>query len=173
LDGDAVLFVGAGVSFLSRNMEDENLPDGASLVDILLEQPRGKGSKHPLDRIADHVVRNKGVDFVYDLLKRKLTVKSVDSKLTVLYDLPWRRIYTTNYDNAIETAIRGARAISRITLDNETADAGPGSIIHLNGSILDVSPASLQSGLTLTEYSYATSKLLDSEWFKFFLRDIR
>ena len=168
-----MLFVGAGVSFLSRNMEDENLPDGASLVDILLEQPRGKGSKHPLDRIADHVVRNKGVDFVYDLLKRKLTVKSVDSKLTVLYDLPWRRIYTTNYDNAIETAIRGARAISRITLENETADAGPGSIIHLNGSILDVSPASLQSGLTLTEYSYATSKLLDSEWFKFFLRDIR
>lgn len=75
---------GAGVSFLSRNMEDENLPDGASLVDILLEQPRGKGSKHPLDRIADHVVRNKGVDFVYDLLKRKLTVKSVDSKLTCM-----------------------------------------------------------------------------------------
>jgi len=61
-----------------------------------------------------------------------------------------------------------------VTLDNETAEAGPGSIIHLNGSIVDVSAASLRTGLTLTDYSYATSRLIDNtNWFKFFLRDMR
>lgn len=52
LDGDAVLFVGAGLSFLSKNKYDNSLPNGALLVDVLLDQPLGTGSKHPLDRIA-------------------------------------------------------------------------------------------------------------------------
>lgn len=77
-----MLFVGAGLSFLSRNMNDESLPDAASLVDLLLNQPLGTGSKHPLDRVAGHVVRMRGVDFVYDLLMKTLTVKSVDTRLT-------------------------------------------------------------------------------------------
>ena len=70
LDGDALLFVGAGLSFLSKNEKGENLPDGAALIDLLLEQPLKTGSKHPLDRVAGHVIRKKSVDFVYDLLKK-------------------------------------------------------------------------------------------------------
>jgi SIR2-like domain len=168
-----VLFIGAGLSFLSKNMSGEGLPDGRSLIDVLLGQPPGTGSPHPLERVAGHVVRTKGVDFLYDLLRNRLTVKSVDPILLQLYNLPWRRIYTTNYDDAIETALKGRRPISPVTLDDEIANAGPGSVIHLNGAIGRVSSANLQTGLVLTDYSYATSRLIESEWYKFFLRDLR
>ncbi|MFD1703680.1 SIR2 family protein [Methylopila henanensis] len=173
LDGNAVLFVGAGVSFLSKNKSGSVIPDGRSLVDLLLEQSEGTGSPHPLERVAGHVVRKKGVDFVVDLLKKHLNCGVVDERLSRLYLLPWRRIYTTNYDNVIEEALKGHRPVSSITLDNEIGNAGPGSVVHLNGYVGDVSPATLQQRLVLTDYAYGTSRLRDSEWFKFFLRDLR
>lgn len=173
LDGDGILFVGAGLSFLAKNASGHTLPDGQALIDLLLEQPSKTGSKHPLDRVAGHIVRKKGVDFVYELLKKSLTASHVNPRLQALYNLPWRNIYTTNYDDAIEYCLRGKRPISSIGINDEIAKSRPGAIIHLNGYIGDVIPANLQSGLVLTDQSYATSKLQDSEWLKFFLRDLR
>lgn len=173
LDGDAILFVGAGLSFLSRNASNENLPDGLALIDLLLNQPPKTGSKHPLDRVAGHAIRTRGVDFVYDLLKRSLTVSSIDDRLAALYNLPWRRIYTTNYDDAIETALRGKRPISSVNMNDDISRSRAGAIIHLNGYIGDVVPSNIQTGLVLTDQSYAISKLQNSEWFKYFIRDLR
>ncbi len=172
LDGDALLFIGAGLSFLSRAKDGERLPDGSALIDLLLEQPAGTGSKHTLDRVSGFVVRTKGVDFVHELLKKNLTVESVDDRLRQLYEQPWRRIYTTNYDNAIEVALSGKKSISSLTIDDPVSKAVAGSIIHINGYIENVSPANIQKGLVLTDHSYSASRLIESEWFKFFLRDL-
>ncbi len=173
LDGEAVIFVGAGISFLARTKEGTAVPNGASLVDLLLKQPPGTGSKHPLSRVSNYVVKKTSVDEVYKNLKSWLTVESVDERLVQLYDLPWRRIYTTNYDNAIEKALEGKRPISKLTIDEEPTKTAPGSIIHINGFIGNVTPANLQSDLILTDYSYATSKLIESDWYRFFLKDLR
>jgi hypothetical protein len=167
-----MLFVGAGLSFLSKNRDGEQIPDGKALVDLLLEQPIGTGSPHTLERVAGYVVRNKGTNFTYDLIKNCLTVTQVDEKLPILYDIPWRRIYTTNYDNAIEMSLAGRRPVSSLTLNDEQARVSTGAIIHINGFINEVSPATLQANLTLTDYAYATSRLQDSEWFRFFLKDL-
>jgi hypothetical protein len=168
-----LLIVGAGVSFLSKTKAGDKLPDGAALVDLLLDQPVGTGSKHPLDRVAGHVTRTKGVDHVYDLLVRTFTVEAVDDRLKKLYNLPWRRIYTTNYDNGIQTALKGKRPTSTITLDDDVDKIKAGSIVHLNGYIGHVSPQNIQANLVLTDYSYATSRLLESDWFKLFIRDLK
>lgn len=173
LNGDALLFTGAGLSFLAKTSKGQALPDGNSLKDILLQQPPGTGSLHPLDRVAGHAVRRHGVDYVADLLNDILTVNEVDDRLRQLYNLPWRRIYTTNYDNAAEFCRKGHYSTSSLTLDDEIHLSKPGSIIHLNGSISRMSPASLQSDLTLTDLSYATSRLVESDWLHLFLRDLR
>ena len=152
MDGDALLFVGAGLSFLSTNKMGHQVPDAASLIDTLLEQPSGTGSKHPLDRVAGHAIRSRGVDSVYDLLKSHLEVETVDPRLITLFDMPWRRIYTTNYDNAIEKSLTGRRPVLSLTIDDETYKAAPGSIVHINGFIERVGPNNLQSGLLLTDY---------------------
>lgn len=173
LDGDAILFVGAGLSFLATNQLGNRLPDAATLIDVLLEQAPGTGSRHTLDRVSGHVLKKKGVDWVYDTLRQSLLVEKVDSKLVKLYNAPWRRIYTTNYDNAIEFSRKGVSKISTLTLDDEVSAASPSSIIHLNGFIGRTSPSNIQSGLVLSDRSYVTSRLTESEWYKFFLRDIK
>lgn len=173
LDGDAMLFTGAGLSFLSKTADGSKLPSGDQLKDILLEQPLGKGSPHPLDRVAGHAVRQHGVEWVFDQLKSSLTVTEVDPRLAELYRLPWRRIYTTNYDNAAEFSRKDAFSPSSLTLDDQVTRSKPGSVIHLNGAIAAVSPANIQAGLALTDISYATSRLVDSEWFKLFIRDLK
>lgn len=149
------------------------MPDGRNLAKILLEKPKEATVSHPLDRVAGHVVKSKGVDHVYTLLKSTLTVSKVDPKLNTLYTIPWRRIYTTNYDNAIEVSREGRVSSKSFTLSDESTKCHPGSIIHLNGYIKYVSPANLQNGLILTDVSYAASRLADSEWLRFFLRDLR
>ena len=73
LDGDAVLFTGAGLSFLSKSANDATLPSGDLLKDILLDQPHGTGSLHTLDRVAGHALRQRGVEWVFDVLKSSLT----------------------------------------------------------------------------------------------------
>ncbi|UAK23736.1 SIR2 family protein [Sphingomonas nostoxanthinifaciens] len=172
-DGDAVLFAGAGLSFLSKTADDTELPAGNALKDILLDQPLGTGSPHPLDRVAGHAVRTRGVDWVFETLKASLTVSKVDDRLSRLYNLPWRRIYTTNYDNAAELCRKGNYPESSLTIDDEVSRSKPGSVVHLNGSIASVGPEDLQAGLALTDLSYATSRLTSSDWFRLFLRDLK
>jgi len=173
LDGDALLFVGAGLSFLSRGPSDRRIPDVDALIDLLLEQSPGTGSKHKLDRVAGSVARSKGTDFVYDIVRNNFIVEKVDPRLVTLYDMPWKRIYTTNYDNAPEVARLGKRPVSSVTLDNQQRDATLGSIIHLNGFVKNVSPNNIGSGLLLSDASYAASRLVDTGWLSFFEHDIR
>src|SRR5688572_29067876 len=105
-DGDAILFVGAGIGFLIEG-PNGTLPDGAKLSNRIL----GRGDDEPaqlLDKAVGYAIRKgPGVEHVYKILVENLTVKSVDSGLADLFALPWRRIYTTNYDNAIEHSRSG------------------------------------------------------------------
>lgn len=173
LDGDALLFVGAGLSFLAQRENGGTVPDVDVLIDLLLEQPAGTGSKHKLDRVAGSVVRTKGVNFIYDIVRNNFIVDAVDDRLITLYDLPWKRVYTTNYDNAPEISRAGKRPISTATLDDEPSSAELGSIVHINGFVKRVSPHNIESELLLTDKSYATSRLIDTGWLSVLDQDIR
>lgn len=117
-------------------------------------------------------MREKGVDHVYKLLKDNFVVNSVDSRLRTLYALPWRRIYTTNYDNAPEVARSGVATISSITPAEPQSSIRDGSIVHLNGFIQRISPANLDRDLLLTDTSYAASRLVETGWLSTFERDL-
>ncbi|MBE9188675.1 SIR2 family protein, partial [Microcoleus sp. LEGE 07076] len=116
--------------------------------------------------------RDKGVDFIYQIIKNNFVVESVDPRLIHLYDVPWKRIYTTNYDNAAEIARHGLYAASSITMEDPQSKTIAGSVIHLNGYVKRISPAGLDSELLLTDASYAASRLTDSEWLSFFEHDL-
>lgn len=87
--------------------------------------------------------------------------------------MPWKRIYTTNYDNAPEVSRAGRRAISSVTLDDAQNSAINGSIVHLNGFVKRVSVSNINNDLVLTDSSYAASRLVDTGWLSFFEHDIR
>ncbi len=111
---------------------------------------------------------------LYDLLVGELTDGKTDRRLSDLFKLPWRRIYTTNYDNAIENARKSTRGAHSYTLDTQARTVPDGAVVHLNGFIESVTPQSIGAGLRLTDLSYATSSFeKNREWSQFFRNDLR
>lgn len=173
LDGSAVLFVGAGLSFLSTNKNNNPLPNGDAVKHVL-HTATGTKNAYTLEKISGFYVKKLGSAKLYEYLTRALTVERVDRSLTEFYKLPWRRIYTTNYDNAIEFARHSTRGRASFTLSDRPREIPDGAVIHINGSIESVSPQTISDDLRLTDYSYATSNFqAHSEWTQLFLNDLR
>jgi len=173
IDGAAILFVGAGTSYLSKNNTGQNLPSGAKLLDILKKDLELSDAQHPLDRVAGRYVRKFGVSSLYDKMTQLLKVTQVDDRLANLYSMNWRRIYTTNYDDAIEVSRQSKRLPSSLTIEDSTERVAEAATIHINGYIDRVSPANIASNLVLTDTSYATNNFGKSPWSQFFSTDIR
>lgn len=173
LDGAGLLFVGAGVGFLSTNRDGDPLPDADRLVSLLCERAEFTNKKFGLPHVSQLAARKLGRPAFLKYLSQLLEVKQVDDRLSNLYNLPWMRIYTTNYDNSIEVARRGTSVVSSLSLSDDPSTAGEGSIIHLNGSMESVSAEKLDEDLKLTDLSYVISDFLESDWAKQFRIDLR
>jgi hypothetical protein len=170
-DGDAILFVGAGVGFLVDGPNGK-LPDGATLSNRILGRP-DDGPAQPLDKAVGYAIRKgAGVEHVYKVLRDNLTVQSVDAGLADVYALPWRRIYTTNYDDAIEIARSGKQPTNSCVLETSTDKARIGTVLHINGQLSQVSAASLEKQLSLSDRSYAGRNLERSPWYPYLAHDL-
>lgn len=171
-DGDAILFVGAGIGFLVEGPNGP-LPDGPKLSNRILSRPDDTPNPPPLDKAVGFVIRKgAGVESVFDTLRQNLTAQSVDPKLASLYRLPWRRIYTTNYDDAIQIARNKIQPTNSCTLENGTENARIGTVLHINGKLSNVSPASIEKELSLSDRSYADRNLERSSWYGYLSRDL-
>jgi hypothetical protein len=146
LDGSAMLFVGAGVSFLTKNAAGDPLPNGDQLK-AYLHSETGATKSYPLEKISNYYVRKFGPMKLYDYLTQQFSVTSVNNRLPDLYKLPWCRIYTTNYDNAIENARKSTRSIASFTPSESAKSIPDGAIVHINGFIERVSPQSISDDL--------------------------
>ena len=87
--------------------------------------------------------------------------------LAALTQPPWKRIYTTNYDNAIELAFasagRQASNVSAMTKYSRPV-AGLLSCIHINGMIGRIDPTNVEYELRLSNASYAGQSFEGTEW---------
>lgn len=173
LDGTAMLFVGSGVGFLAKAADGEKLPNGRQLADLLHQKIGITPGKHSLQRIAQHAVRKLGPDSIVELLRARLKAAVVDDRLKAIYNAPWQRIYTTNYDDAIELSRRGTSVVSSFTLSDDPMKAPRGAVAHLNGYIDAIKPSSFDYDAVLTDTSYSISEFQDSAWARQFLVDIR
>jgi hypothetical protein len=173
LDGSGMLFVGAGVSFLVTNATKQPLPNGIALNKAFHSACGIDYPSYTLDRISGHYLRKFGSIKLYDFLCEELIVGTVDSELQELYRLDWQRVYTTNYDNAIEISRKGISNPAPLILDDAPRNILLGATIHLNGSIKRVSANRIAEELTLTDVSYASDRLVHSPWAQAFRSDLR
>lgn len=173
LDGTAMLFVGSGVGFLSKTADGEKLPTGKALADLLHTEVKIEPGRHSLQRISQHVFRKLGADRLLSVLRQRLKVLEVDPRLKAIYNAPWQRIYTTNYDDAIELSRRGSSLVSSFTLQDDPMRAPRGAIVHLNGFIDAIVPASFDQDAILTDTSYSINEFQESSWARQFLIDVR
>ena len=89
--------------------------------------------------------------------------------------LPWRRIYTTNYDDAVEFSSlqRGERPNSFNYHEDKPRRLPIGSVIHLHGNIRTTNQKNVLKQLVLNEQSYIRQHFEQSPWYSEFFRDLR
>jgi len=176
--GNSVLFIGAGFNYGIKNLEGNNFPLGNNLKKKLEEMIGIDNSEEDIDTLTDIILE----DDIYDtkdlisMLEKNFKIGNNDtlSAHEKILSLPWKRIYTINYDNVVET-ISDKLGINRksITLGHKVKDnIDRDLIIHLNGSINNLTTSTLQSEFKLSSTSYLQTDLINSNWYDVFKSDV-
>ena len=177
LDGHAVLFVGAGFSRGATNRLGQPLKSAPELANHLASQT-GLEAGTSLDDAAEEFINERGEESLVQELKTEFTVNEITAAHDNIAMVPWRRIYTTNYDNVIETAYLGLnRTLKPVTLSAEArlrrGDKDSETLcVHLNGFVDFLTRDNIGSELKLTDTSYLTASISGSPWSTMFRQDL-
>ncbi|HEX7861978.1 MAG TPA: SIR2 family protein [Verrucomicrobiae bacterium] len=176
INGEALLFLGAGFSRSAINIQDQKFCTSKEFADELntsLSLPAGT----PLTLATEVFRDNHGTEALIDLVKPRFTSKTpVAPEYATIAKLPWRRTYTTNYDDLFEKASESAGIpIFSTTLSDRVRDIPKDKrcCVHLNGYVARLNRSTVDSELKLTDSSYVTGSILDSEWAILLRHDLR
>ncbi len=166
LAGRAVLFTGAGFSRGAVNLRNASFKTGPALAAHFAALV-GLPGNTTLEDAAEWFQRKMGKDRLIEELQQEFTVKNVTQHQIGALRQPWKRVYTTNYDNVAETA--AAKAPKRLTpatlSDLIYSLPRPGTIcVHLNGYIDRIKTDPSDAEIKLTDTSYLTQAVFDSQW---------
>jgi tetratricopeptide (TPR) repeat protein len=116
-----------------------------------------------------------GEDELMKEMTEEFTAKQTSPFQVQATALPWRRIYTTNYDNILETAYGAeGKTLRPVTLDDEIRNTPKdGTLcVHLNGFVGRLSRQNVLSSMKLTDTSYLTASVADSPWATMLRQDL-
>lgn len=174
LDGTALLFVGAGFSFGSSNIDGRS-PMGGRQLAKSLASACAIDETVELDIAADVFQEDKGVDALISLLSKEYKVKSVASHHTELASAPWIRTYSTNYDDVYEMACKAiSRDVQSLTprMTPEEAKLSTNDCVHINGFIHDLTKTTIRTSFKLTRTSYLTDTFAENPWSQLLRTDL-
>src|ERR1700728_2184424 len=98
LDGEGLLFIGAGFSVGATNAAGTSPKTGKALA-AALAAAEDLPSDASLGAAADYYHRTRGGAALVALLKAEYDVRSVGREQVRVASVRWRRVYTTNFDD--------------------------------------------------------------------------
>ncbi|WP_348225339.1 SIR2 family protein [Vibrio parahaemolyticus] len=173
--GQAILFTGAGFSYLTKNVNGQEPSAAKDLAHEIC-----KLGKFPVDddlRFAtDYYIENYDIDPLISLLKKKYTITETNSVHDTICSANWRRFYTTNYDKSIEIAsAKVGKLVECIDVSYPTDKyyKKDSLCIHLNGSIDSLNEESIDTTFKLSTSSYISSdSFTKTDWHYYFKKDL-
>lgn len=189
--GNALVFVGAGFSKDSINIIGSTPP----LAGELALQISNKSANYlkEIDADPQYIEEIKQCDDLMvasdfflnnipqknellKILKDNYTIKNVTQEQIDIFSIKWRKIYTTNYDNAIELSLnKSGKSVTPLTLEDEPNQykSAEDICLHINGRIERSKESDLDSTIKLTTSSYLSpEQFLTSSWYRQFKVDI-
>ena len=173
IEGNALLFLGAGFSAGAENMAGRGFPLGSGLCERLISDGRidvtddSESDQKDLGYISERYLETNTRQDLLTFLKKEFTCARYSDTHKVISQVTWKRIYTTNYDNIIESAslTLGMKRES-IDPDKRPSDVlqSSNSIVHMNGYIGNVTEEKLHSTFKLLTSSYQKRTIPDSDW---------
>lgn len=180
LNGDAILFLGSGSSYGAKNKNDTSLKNGEQLAKYLYSQLKIDTDNNNLfdavETYQDEINLNGGdaENELIKLLKNEFTVKSIADYHKEIPNVPWKRIYTTNYDNVVEMAYeQSSSSINSAVINTSPVGNKSNTCLHINGYIKALNKNTLNSDFKLTDRSYNTNEFIESLWGNLFKNDIK
>ena len=167
LDGHALLFTGAGFSLGAINRLGQPMKL-AEHLSIHLSSKVNLPLDTPLEDTSEEFLSQFGEQALVRLLKDEFTASEITDTHRRIASLPWRGIYTTNYDNVLEKASDSVgRSLVSVTLSEEArlrSDDSGTLCVHLNGSVETLTSSTIGTELKLTDTSYLSASINESPW---------
>jgi len=175
IDGNALLFLGSGFSVDAISISGEPLPTGRALAKKLSGKVDAEEETDDLMIASDSYIQTFGESKTVELLEQAFKVRNLLPQHLSVASLPWKAIFTTNYDDVVEMAYREAgKSITAITLDLDGNDftSKSSTCVHINGYIGSLTKQALKTSFKLTNYSYLTEEFSKSNWSFIFRREL-
>jgi hypothetical protein len=170
--GRSIAFFGAGFSVDATNLLGKEMSSADGLSQYLCDA-LGEEEDLPLELSSQLYAKSGMAPDLRDLIRDSFSAKTVEQYQRNISILPWRRAYTTNYDNVIEFCRRdaGLAVTSPTSLDNLADYAGIFSIVHLHGFVERLSKDDWDQTYVLTNEQYAADHLAKNGWLEAFRND--
>ena len=126
LEGKAVLFLGAGASYNCTNQKNERIGfTGGELLQKINEEFLGNTSDPlTLDFASTMAIQISGRENFDQFIKNLVCDFEPTMEHKLITDFKWKAIFTTNYDEAIETAFKENKSslqrVEKIISDNDS-----------------------------------------------------
>lgn len=175
MNGDALLFLGAGYSYGAKNEYNENFLLGAELANKISNDEVDNLNIASSIFIEQYDNRLEGEKALVEELEKQFRCTEYMNYHEAIAKLPWTRIYTTNYDNIVEN-ISLDLGIDResITITTEmNARDTRNSIVHINGFIDDIEMYNFEESFRITAESYKKDGFLETPWKNQFIEDLK
>lgn len=189
--GNALVFVGAGFSIESKNIEGGNPPLAKDLALRISNRSAQylngiNADRNLIEEISQCDDLMIASDFYLNnipekeellkLLKSNFTINEVTDVQINVFSMKWRRIYTTNYDNAIELSlIKAGKSVTSLNLEDIPSQykSIEDICLHINGKVERSKVSDLDSTIKLTTSSYLSpEQFLSSSWYRQFKTDL-
>ncbi len=163
---NALLFLGSGFSSTAKNIANSHPPVGAGLAKEFERQLGIKEEGLGLKILADEMARRREL-CLYQTLYNLFTISSLSAEQEEILSRRWLRIFTTNYDDAVELAYQLNRIACPSFSYNEPIPRKipTGSIVHVHGAIRKTTEDNVRDQLVLNENSYIRQLFERSAWY--------
>lgn len=183
LTGNAILFLGAGFSVGAINVKGSKFFIGKELCETLIEEGNIDVEGEEERDLEDlgyisrrYLESNNTKRDLIGLLKNNYSCKTVSDEHMTIAKIPWKKIYTTNYDDVMEVSSRTVNILREPVVASEKIGEVynlQNAIVHINGYIGKLSELTLDSTFKLTEQSYRNRTIPDSDWAMLLHNDIK
>ena len=151
LDGEAILFCGSGFSFNAKNLRNTKMKTGSGLSDHFCQIM--KCPSMDLEDSSEQFAEKYGDEKLINELQEEFTVKEIAKEHELIANVPWKKIYTTNYDNVLEAAYNKVeRKLISVNINQEQSSIPKTGTqcIHLNGFVPEITLDNIWSDILLT-----------------------
>lgn len=181
LNEEAVLFIGAGFSVGNKSISGQ-FKTGKQLANYLCDKVGVIKTDNLNIACSKYLktfsVREDGIKSLISELTNEFSTKYICKTHEWILGLPWKRIYTTNYDDLIERAsekLTPKRNTINILKRSKTKKVA-NSIIHINGYIHDFEQSNenvdFDDYFKITHESFFKDAFLSSDWKSIFIDDL-